>query len=169
MSIVYNHDVKSLHDRMNRFIVEINKAGSGNVAHMVEFDKNRLTSYLESVRRYVSWVVAQPQLDMPETNPREFTLDSAPEIKDVENEDINEIVRLMVLARDELASSQSARLASGILPFDQKRLLAIVEKIDKFLSDYIDSVAPMDLPETAPMKTVVDSGNTGAVGPTSNN
>jgi hypothetical protein len=35
---------------------------STNLSQMSEYDQERLTSYLNAVRTYTNWVVAQPQL-----------------------------------------------------------------------------------------------------------
>lgn len=161
MAVVFNHDVAGLHRRMNRFIKEVNKASSGNVASVSAPDKTRALAYLSAVRSYITFVDAQPQLDLPETNPREYPLEEDPAIDNVENEDMNDLVRLFTLARDELVSSQSARLAAGVLPFDKQRVLDVVAKMESFINDYIDDTAPMDLPETAPMREITKSGNTG--------
>lgn len=159
--IVYNHDIVGVWDRLNRFIEETQKAVSANVSLTNEFDIARLTTYLDAVDRYLAWIVAQPQLDLPETSPREYALEPGPEPIPVENEDMDDLLRLLRLARDEVVNSQSARFGSGLMPPDQKRLTATIAKARAFLKDYIVPTQPLDLPESSPAKLMSGSGKTG--------
>lgn len=161
MSFVYNHDVRGLHTRINRFIVELLKSGSSSVSQVSSFDQARLQSYLTAVKTYHAWVVGQPQLDLPETNPREYELDENPNIEVVENESVRDVIVLLELARDELVNSQSARNASGVIGFDSTRFLSVVDKAQAFLDTYIADVTPLDLPESSPMREVTGPGDTG--------
>ncbi len=118
MATVLNHDVAGLCRRVNRFIVEMQKSVSGGVADMNEFDQARLQKYLDAVRAYRNWVVAQPQLDLPETHPRPVEIGPDPETPDIENEAIRDVVYLLELCRDEMVHSQSARNPAGFIAFD---------------------------------------------------
>jgi len=159
--VVYNHDVAGLQRRINRFIVEMVKSVSNSGSLMNDFDQKRLESYLSAIRAYVSWITSQPFLDLPETSPRIYTLDSNPTWDMVENEGIIDIVRMMELSRDEIVNSQSARNASGLSKFDEARIVAIVDKIEAFLKNYIQTITPLDMPESSPMRVASSSGKTG--------
>lgn len=159
--IVYNSDVAGLHRRLNRFIVEMAKSASNQSSIMSEFDQNRLASYLQAIRAYVGWVTSQPLLDLPETSPKEFVLDADPEIPVVENESITDILRMLEVAREEMVNGQSARMPCGLMKFDVGRLDAIVGKIEKFLSDYVAVITPLDLPESSPSRPIQPSGAKG--------
>ena len=159
--IVYNHDVAGLHRRLNRFIFELMNAQSSNVSLTKEADQSRLNTYLEAIRKYRDWVIAQPELDLPETNERPIVLDEDPEIKTVENESVVDVVRMLVLTRDELINSQSARNSSGLINFDVDRLTALVEKVQNFLDNYIALATPLDLPESSPKRPVSGTGRKG--------
>ena len=155
---VYNHDIVGLYNRMNRFLVELQKSQSSSLSKMVSFDQYRLVSYLDALDTYHAWVVGQPQLDLPETTPRFYSLEAGPEIVDTESEEVNDAVRLLVLARDELINSQSARQGSGMVSFDSVRLTAVIEKTRQFLVTYIQVATPLDQPESSPMKPVTGPG-----------
>lgn len=159
--IVYNHDVVGAYNRINRFIEEMVKSVSGGVSQMNSFDVVRLKSYLDAVDRHHDWVVAQPQLDLPETAPRAYALEVPPATPDVENEDVNDLVRLFVLTRDELTNSQSSRQGSGFIGFDSVRLRAIITKARAFLTSYVEVVQPLDLPESSPKELVSGPGHGG--------
>lgn len=158
MADVYNHDMAGLVSRINRFIVEMHKASSSSLSEMSEADVGRLKSYLGALRAYHGWVTSQPELDLPETAPRLITLEPFPSIGDVENEGINDILRMMILMRDELVGSQSARRPSGLVAFDSGRFLAIVSKVENFLEQYVAVATPLDLPESSPQAPVSGPG-----------
>lgn len=160
-NVVNNHDVVGLYNRINDFMVELIKSVSSQGSQMNEFDQVRLGSYLDAVDSYHSWVVSQPHLDLPETSPTEYTLRSFVEIPLVENESINDIIRMMTAMRGELINSQSARQAAGLIGFDSERLTAITEKARTFLVSYIGAVTPLDLPESSPEIESSGAGRTG--------
>lgn len=159
--VVYNHDVVGLWDRINRFIEELSKSVSSNVSITNSFDIARLETYLNSIDRYHSWVKAQPQLDLPETSPRVYELFPAPVVPVIENEDTDDIIRMLLLARDEVVNSQSSRLGSGLIAPDSARLTAVISKARAFLIDYIIPTQPLDLPESSPAQIMSGAGRTG--------
>ena len=161
MAEVKNHDIVGIYDRMNRFIVELLKAGSADVSNVVSFDQERLATYLNALDRYHDWVQAQPQLDITESTAMTYTLESEPEINNVENESVNDTVRMFVLARTDLINSQSARNPSGMDPADSRRLTAFIGKIRTFLNDYIIPTVPLDLPQSSPMESRTGPGQRG--------
>lgn len=158
---VNNHDIVGLYNRINRFLVELNKAVSSQTSEMNEFDQIRLDKYLAAIDAYHGWVIGQPQLDLPETAPKLYVLEEVSEMVVVENESINDIIRILVLCRDELISSQSAREPSGLNTFDSSRLTAIVAKVRAFLDTYIRPTTPLDMPESSPK---VETSGSGLVG-----
>ena len=101
------------------------------------------------------------QLDLPETSPRQYVLDENPSYDLVENESVVDVVRMLELVRDEVVNSQSARQSSGLIGFDEKRLLAVVNKVEAFLNTYIAEITPLDLPESSPMRIAATSGKSG--------
>lgn len=162
--VTSNHDVSGLSRRLNRFIIEVIKSASSNASDgLNSFDRTRLLAYLTAIRAYVAWVVAQPALDLPETNPRAIALVDDPEIPAIENESVTDIVRLLVICRDELTSSQSARMATGLITYDAARHLAIVTKVENLVTQYIDQVTPVDTPESHPDTPSTGPGSTGTM------
>ena len=84
-----------------------------------------------------------------------------PEITEVENEEVNDLLRILSAARDEMVSSQSARMGSTLIRFDESRIRAVVAKAQAFLSDYIQTQTPLDLPESSPDAPLSGPGKTG--------
>lgn len=160
-AFVYNADIVGLYDRINRFIEELVKSVSSGVSLTNEFDQVRLGLYLDAVDRYHDWIKAQPHLDLPETAPKPFVLEDPPVIPNLENESINDVIRLLTAARDELVNSQSARLPCQMLTFDSIRMTAIIEKTRRLLIDYIAQTEPLDLPESSPKEIMSGPGRVG--------
>lgn len=158
---VYNHDICGLHRRMNRFIEELVKSVSSSTSQVNSFDISRLQSYLGALRAYRDWVVAQPQLDLPESHPKQHELLADPEVPQLENESIGDVIRMMELAREELVNSQSARDPAGLNQFDLSRLTAVIDKIDAFLTSYVNVATPLDLPESSPQAALSGPGRKG--------
>ena len=161
MGNVYNHDIAGIYRRINRFIDEIIKSVSAGGSQVNDFDQVRLGSYLDSITTYQAWVVGEPHLDLPESHPREYVLEAPAVVVNVESESIRDVVTLMELARDELVNSQSARNASNLIPFDNARLTATIGKAKSFLTQYIQTTTPLDLPESSPQEELSGPGQTG--------
>lgn len=157
----YNHDIVGIYNRMNRFIVEAMKQQSSSSSEVNAFDLNRLKTYMSAIRFYHDHVQAAPDLDLPETTPRVYTLRERPVVPDMENESLADICRLLELGRDELVDSQSSRKGAKLISFDAARLIQIVEKCEKFLADYVEQATPLDLPESTPRAAVTGPGRTG--------
>jgi hypothetical protein len=158
---VYNQDIRGLASRINRFITELMLSASANLANVSEFDALRLESYIRAIRTYHDWIMAQPQLDLPETAPRAYALDPDPTVAIIENEALRDVLTMMEVARDELVASQSARMPVGLLSFDSRRAMAVVDKVEAFLNSYIREVQPLDLPESSPSRPMAPTGKTG--------
>ncbi len=161
---LFNHDIVMIHDMINRFIEELADSQSSPVSGLIIHDVDRLKSYTSSLVALHDWVVSQPILDLPKTHPREYKLEAAPEPANVESEAVNMLVRLMEALRTEMINSQSARLASTLMPDDSRRFLTIVEKIDSFVDDYVLEATPLDLPESSPREAMSGKGRKGTKG-----
>ncbi|MCP4366792.1 MAG: hypothetical protein GY797_01570 [Deltaproteobacteria bacterium] len=156
-----NTDIVGLYNRFCRFIVELNKSQSSPIAEMREADKTRLASYLDAVDTYHQHVMADPELDLPESSPMVYALRDYPVASEVENESVNDFQRLMHLMVVELINSTSSRLPAGLVKFDSIRLTAIVEKARRFLVDYVEVATPLDQPESSPRAVSSGSGSIG--------
>lgn len=161
VTFTYNHDISGLYRRFNRFIMELHYSVSSGGSQVNRFDQERLMTYIDAIRAYQGWIVGQPQLDLPETHPKEYPLNPTPEVQDLENESIVDFIRLLEVARDEIVSSQSSRDAAGLKIFDNARLTANIDKVEAFLNQYVQEVTPLDLPETSPQTSMSGPGHTG--------
>lgn len=161
MTSVLNHDIAGLHARVNRFIEEVYKSVSGTTSQFNEFDQARVGTYLDAVDTYREWVIDQPQMDLPETHPTEYVLEADPAITSVENESVNDLIRMFTVLRGELINSQSARNAAGLISFDNTRLVAVIAKARAFMENYVEPVTPLDMPESSPQEPNSGPGKKG--------
>ena len=150
---IHNHDIKGIVARLDRFSQEIRASQSALTSELGSPDRERLDSYLAALKTYKAWVISQPKLDLPESAPQSYIVaDSGPVgAEDVENEHLKDIMIMLGLTRIELIKSQSAELGSGLIGFDGNRFDKIIEKVEKFLTDYVDASTPLDLPESSPL------------------
>ncbi len=158
--LVYNHDVASLVKRLRRFSVEMHKSVSSNVSSMSEADKGRLASYLGSAKAFKSWVISQPELDLPESSPAAQELGDTPLFSEPENLDIDMIQQLMRNLEIELVNSQSARMPANLTVHDAGRFDVIVTKVENFLNDFVEN-QNLDLPESSPRESMTGQGQLG--------
>jgi hypothetical protein len=157
----YNMDVYGLVRRINRFILELARSQSSGVSKFTSYDVGRALSYINALRIYLAQVIAQPELDLPETSPTTIKLPVSPDLPEMENESIYDICLLFAIARDELANSQSSRLSSNLVSYDILRFTAILDKASNFIQTYASVIEPLDQPETSPMAAMTGLGRQG--------
>ena len=158
---VYNYQVAGLVRRLRRFRYETVKSASSALASVNSSDFGRAKSYLEAVTAYVNWIVSQPQLDLPESTPREIDLGEAETVSMPENEALVDLMTMYDLLELEIGNSQSARMGDSMISHDEGRVRALIAKMNLFLDDYITQIQPLDLPESSPLRAQTGHGRVG--------
>ena len=158
---IYNLDCTYLADKIARYAGEVQMSVSSNVEFVNEFDMSRLQQYLSDIDRAVAYINEQPQLDLPESHPMVHAIQAFPTMRDMESDEWDHVVRLLRAGYIELVNSQSARLGAGLMPFDSRRITALVAKCRAWLNDYVAERSPMDLPETSPQQSMSPAGKSG--------
>lgn len=158
---IYNLDATYLADKLARYTGEVQMSVSSNVAFVNDFDMMRLQSYLTDIDAAVAYILNQPQLDMPESHPMLHPVEPFPEVRNLESDEWDHVVRLLRAGYIELVNSQSARLGAGLMPFDAKRITSLIAKTRQWLNDYVSKRSPMDLPETSPLQAMSPAGSAG--------
>jgi hypothetical protein len=159
--ITYNYQIAGLISRLRRFRFESVKAASSALAHVNEHDFRRAKSYLAATVAYIDWIVSQPQLDLPESTPREIDMGAAEVVSMPENEALVDLMRMYDIFETEMANSQSARLGDSLISHDEKRARDLLAKMEAFLDNYVATIQPIDLPESAPLRAQTGPGRTG--------
>lgn len=155
-----NHDVRVLHNEYCRYIEEVIRCQSANLSMIRAADKNRMLSYLRRMTEIINWIVAQPQVDLPESHPDAYELRESPAIVKIENEILNTLITLLDLGRKENARSSSSGAPSGLVSFDEERQRQYLAKMTALLT-LSDSVSPADFPESSPRAAGVKDGRDG--------
>lgn len=158
---IYNLDVTYLADKLARYAGEVQMSVSSNVAFVNEFDMARLQAYLTDIDAAVAYVLNQPQLDLPESHPMLHAIQPFPAQRDMESDEWDHVFRLLRSGYIELVNGQSSRLGAGLMPFDARRISALVAKTRQWLDDYVTKRSPMDLPETSPQQAMSAAGKAG--------
>ena len=158
---VRNHDIVSLIRRMRRFEIELAKSVSSGVSELSKFDLDRLAKYIEAIKKFKAYSVAQPELDLPESSPLEVDLGEMPDLVNVENDDIAYILNLFRVFKIELINSQSARRSAGMISHDSVRIDTYIQKLEDFVGKFVGETNPLDLPESSPMVPITGAGATG--------
>ena len=91
------------------------------------------------------------EIEIPETR----------EVIQTESEEINDILELIAIGREEVINSQSARDPAGLISFDAARLTAVIAKLRAFLALYVAVATPLDQPESSPMVPNTGAGAKG--------
>lgn len=157
---VCNINIDSIIRRVNRAIVEVIKSQSSGLSYTLSHDKNRWRKQLDALQHYIDWSASEPVMDCPETGPTAIVVDANPVVPRIENESAYDLVAILEILRDEIGNSQSARLPSGLQPFDVQRATVYIVQAHKLL-DYVDAQEPLDLPESSPMHEMTGPGRTG--------
>jgi hypothetical protein len=158
MAVVNNMDVAGLVRRIRRYKYEINKCVSASLMHTTAADVGRFFSYIGAIRKYFDWMVAQPQQDLPESHPTDYDLGEPEKLATPENEALADLITQFDALETEMTFCQSARMHTSVMPHDEKRFRDILTKIENFITDYIQTVQPLDMPESTPLQAMTGPG-----------
>ena len=84
-----------------------------------------------------------------------------PDVRNMESDEWDHVFRLLRAGYIEIVNSQSSRLGAGLMPFDARRITALVAKTRQWLDEYVSERSPMDLPETSPQQDMSPAGSAG--------
>lgn len=160
MADVNNQDINGLYARIHRYMREVYKSTSSGLNSITSADMIRWKAYLGHVSGLHAWAVGEPELDLPETHPKIYTLEEKTVFEIVNNEAVNDFLNMLENTNDALANASSARNAAGLSAPDSKRFTDNITKCNSFL-DYVASSTPQDLPETSPDAVSSGAGTTG--------
>ena len=160
---VLNQDVAGLVERVDEVIYEVSRSQSATVTDMRDFDRVRIDEYNAMLKRYATWISEAPNVDRPETHPRQYPIKYISESVnvDVENKSLRDLMRSYQALISEMSNSQSAKMGNGLTTHDKRRFDLEMTKIENFLTQYVDETQPLDMPESAPSSEAVEPGLTG--------
>ncbi len=155
MSVVTNNfNIKSIYSQLNIFIVEMQASASAGTQDVLDDDKTRIKSWINALAEYSDKVLkGTKMLDLPNVHPRPKTLEDPPAKSNPVNKFLAELIDMIAEIRDQLMESSSSNISNGLITFDQIRLDNGIQKLDDYMTDFVDMVEPLDEPETTKSTT----------------
>ena len=144
-----NYDIIGGVERFDKIIGEIAQSESADGGANSSFDRTRVDTYNAALRAYMSTIAAQTgQVDLPHSYPTAYPIEYWSNTLDVtvRNPSVRNLLVLYLQGMEQLSKSASAGHSNGITPHDYNRFLLIMDKIEAFLTDYIDQATPIDFP-----------------------
>lgn len=157
----YNIDIVGIANRICRFIDEIQHFASANTGEVYPADMIRLKSYVDGLRTYHVTIQSLQRMDYVETNADLEPLRPLPEKAELENESLNDINNLLRRQYQELTHSASARDSSKLNKYDSARFVQSLDRMTSLITNYVEVVTPLDMPNSSPRASAVPEGKTG--------
>ena len=164
-----NVDLVGIIERIDEANYEMLLSQSSGLTAFRVADRARIEAYLNRAESLFTWIIGQPEVDSPQTHPILYPIsylsnkmdgpDGKAIIHDPENKGLRDCVRMMRVWMAEMSRSASRRMPNGISKPDQDRFTSHLDKIRKYLTDYIDATQPVDLPETNPSSALSGQGH----------
>jgi hypothetical protein len=148
---VKNSKIRGLVERGDSYRFEVLTCDSANQVRLSTADRERIGSYLDSLQAYVADMDAEPEQDLPGLKdvhyPITYVCDDDtnteienPALKDI-GTDLEDFCNLM-------ATSQSSDQKRGMHAADRERADSFIDNMRRFMTDYVDNVQPLDLPNS---------------------
>ena len=156
-------DVRGLLERVDRARYEVLKSGSSNFDDIRTADRDRIDTYNAEIISYANYIAAEPEQDYPESYPETYTVKYmvTEDMTVVENLGLRDLDALYEKVIVELSNSQSARYPSGLKTQDKARIDSYMARIESLLTNHLDKVNPLDLPESNPSEASITDGKLG--------
>jgi len=151
-SEVRNMDICGLVERIDRVIYETMTSESAALNELNSFDVQRQMDYSMALRTYASTMNSASVMDLPHSYPHMYKIHYVTEsvdIEDIKNKGLRDIIRFYVNAMVQLSRSESADKSNAFHPADYGRFLLIMDRIDQYISSYLQSTLPLDFPKSS--------------------
>lgn len=157
---VNNLDIAGLLERVSRARYEVLKSGSANIDDIRDADRARIDTYNSEAKSYASYIAGEPQQDYVASYPETYEVNYmvTEEMTVIENLGLRDLDRLYEKVLVEISNSQSARYPSGFKEQDKERFDSYMERIESLLTNHLDKINPLDLPESSPSEKSVTDG-----------
>lgn len=146
-AVISNPDANNLIYWCDSYLIEFSRCQSASRRDTTAADQRRLAECVSALRSRAGHFSGIPELDRPKFHPEDIPVKPGPKLNRVENADIQHILDSLVAIRVQLGFMDSAERATGLSSYDNDRLIAELDKLDKFLSDIIGPKPTHDLPD----------------------
>lgn len=159
---VYNLGLSTIINRLQRMVIEASKSASAGVPYHNKYDLDRQRSYLKNLSAKMDFMKTEGALDMPKSQPVLIPLLEDPEVPPVQSINSQEYIKHLQAMVIELRNCDSARIAGGIIVYDESRLTGYIDHAMKLL-DFFENeeLNPLDQPESTPTVPVAPEGAKG--------
>ena len=150
-TFTYNVDIIPLLDLVGRMVTELEESASADIATMLAADKARMLSWLAATSAWVDFATSQPEMDFPKTaGVAKWSLEGLTPVGAVQNPDVENLARILLIIHSEIANSESARGSQGIVAADAVRWRSYILKAQNYINIYmVAAKAPLDMPATS--------------------
>jgi len=137
MATVRSEDMLSLYRRSAKAAYEIRRSDSAGVSNTTEKNLADFRMLTNDYRAHVEFVESRPKLNLPHAVDQDIAMPLQGEL--VENNDCNDILRLLEACATHLILSDSAKISSGFSAGDYQNQVDLLDKIDILLQKIEDS------------------------------
>jgi hypothetical protein len=149
---VRNMDICGLVERIDRVIYETMTSESASLNELNSFDIQRQMDYSSTLRTYASMMNSASVMDLPHSYPHMYKihyLTETVDVEDIKNKGLRDIIRYYLNAMVQLSRSESADKSNAFHPADYGRFLLIMDRIDQYISAYLQATLPIDFPKSS--------------------
>jgi len=144
---ITNPDANNLIYWLDSYMTEFSRCQSATRRETTPHDRRRLHECIDAVRARVEHFYDIPELDRPKYHPEDIPVKAPPALNRIENADIQHFIDSLVAIRIQVSFMDSAERASGLSGYDYDRMIAELDKLDRFMSDIVDDKPDNDLPD----------------------
>ena len=171
---VANPDIATFAEMTDQRLVEILKSASGALDDYTTPDKIRMQAYVNELRAFKAWFMQRPEPDRPNQHPEQLGIDYQSNQESFEDPVTQEEVALIQkpenMAARAAAQQMREILASTVLgasrfrpggmnAHDSRRVDDELDRLEFLLTEYIEQLLPVDLPETNPSTPLTGHGH----------
>lgn len=171
---VANPDIATFAEMTDQRLVEILKSASGSLDDYTTPDKIRMQAYVNELRAFKAWFMQRPEPDRPNQHPEQLGIDYQSNQESFEDPVTQEEVALIQkpenMAARAAAQQMREILASTVLgasrfrpggmnAHDSRRVDDELDRLEFLLTEYIEQLLPVDLPETNPSAQLTGHGH----------
>ena len=171
---VANPDIATFAEMTDQRLVEILKSASGALDDYTTPDKIRMQAYVNELRAFKAWFMQRPEPDRPNQHPEQLGIDYQSNQESFEDPVTQEEVALIQkpenMAARAAAQQMREILASTVLgasrfrpggmnAHDSRRVDDELDRLEFLLTEYIEQLLPVDLPETNPSAPLTGHGH----------
>lgn len=155
---IQNLDIIDLTHRIDAYIEELANCASATRMETSEHDLRRAEAAIDHWEKRFEVYVGAPELDLPKFHPEPLRVPTPPEIRRIENRDLQQLINVWAALRIELVFSDSSERATSFKAADAARVRDVIAKLRQII-ETIKSSPEIDLPDVNKQTPPAQGGN----------